>query len=282
MSTQWVRRSLAALSCFLLVPAAPAGADDLIVIPVSGFARGSEGDVVSIASVDVPADIVGATCQITGRTVNQVSVHEGNDLLIITNGQTFVVLDFEDAGFIEHEAGEVTAVGSTIELQIRFGPDGLSSGGFRVSVDCEPEATPTTTIAEPTTTTEAPPAGPTTEAPATTVPVTEAATSVVAASTPTSAEEPPAGLTTIAPETTTTAPPTTAETTAPPSTSASTTSESTTTAAAPTSEEPPAGPEANDDATLPVTGSNTHVLAGFGLVLIAGGLALRRYAAIAA
>lgn len=264
---------------FLMVPAAAAAADDLIVIPVSGFARGEEGDVITIATVDVPADLVGATCQITGLTVNQVSVHEGNDLLINTNGQTFVVPNFEDAGFIEHEAGEVASIGTTIQLQIRFGPDGVSSGGFRVRVECDPEnftTTTTETPSEPSTTetpVEDPPAGPTTEAPATTVPSTDAPETTVtpettespdtsvAANPPTTEEEPPAGPTTEAPATTTTAAPTTA---------------------APTSEEPPAGPGADDDAALPVTGSSTGLILGFGAVFVAAGVLLRRFAAIAA
>ncbi len=269
----------------LLVPAAAAAADDLIVIPVSGFARGEEGDIITIATVDVPADLVGATCQITGLTVNQVSVHEGNDLLINTNGQTFVVPNFEDAGFIEHEAGEVASVGTTIQLQLRFGPDGVSSGGFRVRVECDPENFTTTTTETPSepstteTTVEDPPAGPTIEAPATTVPSTDAPETTatpetsdapettespdtsVAANPRTTEEEPPAGPTTEAPATTTTAAPTTA---------------------APTSEEPPAGPGADDDAALPVTGSSTGLILGFGAVFVAAGVLLRRFAAIAA
>lgn len=275
---------------FLMVPAAAAAADDLIVIPVSGFARGEEGDVITIATVDVPSDLIGATCQITGLTVNQISVHEGNDLLINTNGQTFVVPNFEDAGFIEHEAGEVASVGTTIQLQLRFGPDGLSSGGFRVRVDCDPENFPTTTVNDSTTTTtteepgepstsettvDQPPAGPTTEAVTTTVPATsettESPSTSVAANPPTTDEEPPAGPTTEAPVTTV---PSATEAPATTTTAAPTT-------AAPTSEEPPAGPEADDDAALPVTGSSTRLILGFGAVFIAVGVALRRFASVA-
>lgn len=287
MGEQMLARTLrwtvaTAMVAFLMLPAAASAAEDLIVIPVSGFARGEEGDLVTIATVDVPAETVGATCQITGRTVNQVSVHDGNDLLIITNGQTFVVPDFEDAGFIEHEAGEVASVGSTIELQIRFGPDGLSSGGFRVTVECDPENFTTTTVPAPpsteappeppTTAGEEPPSGPTTEAPSTTavpttavpttgLPSTALPSTSVDANPPTTAEEPPAGPTTEAPATTsTTVTPTTVT---------------------PTTETPPAGPQADDDAALPVTGSSTDLILGFGAVFIAAGVILRRFASAA-
>lgn len=238
---------------------APAGADDLIFIPVSGFAQGSEGDVVSIASVAVPEDVVGATCQITGSTVNQISVHEGNDLLIITGGQTFVVPNFEDAGFIVHEAGTTAAVGSTIELQVRFGPDGVSSGGFRVSIDCEvatttTEPATTTTVDAPTTTTEEPPAGPTTATTAAPTPPS----SDVEANPPSTTEEPPAGPTTVTP---TTATPTTAT---------------------PTTDAPPAGPSAGDDGSLPVTGSSTGLIVGLGVVFVVSGAVLRRLSSVTA
>lgn len=245
------------MAALLLTPAI-AAADDLIVIPVSGFARGDEGDVISIATVPVPTDLVGATCQITGSTVNQISVHEGNDLLIISGGQTFTVPNFEDAGFIVHEAGETASLGSTVELQIRFGPDGVSSGGFRVSVDCQPDIAPTTAppltttsaTAAPTTappTTELPPAGPT--APST----TEAPTTTTPPSTDVAAEPPasPAPTTALPP---TTAPPTTA----------------------PTTELPPAGPSASDDGQLPVTGSSSSLLVGLGSLLVGIGLLIQR------
>ncbi len=274
----------------LTLPASAVGAaDDLIVIPVTGFASGNEGESVTIATVDVAADIVGATCQITGSTVNQQSVHEGNDLLIMTGGRTFVVPNFEDAGFIMHEAGEVASIGPTIEVQIRFGPDGVSSGGFRIRVDCDsieqPPTTPvaTTTVEGPTTTepsttepsttepsttepatTEVPPAGPTTEAPGTTTaPTTAPPSTAVEANPPTTAEEPPAGPTTEAPATTTT-----------PTTAAPTT-------AAPTTETPPAGPSAEGEDSLPVTGSSTALLLGLGLVSIGAGTVLRRFATTA-
>lgn len=266
--------TLAGLAALLVVPAA-AGADDLIVIPVTGFASGAEGETVRVASVAVPAELVGATCQITGSTVNQVSVHDGNDLLISTNGQTFVVPNFEDAGFIVHEAGETASVGASIDVAIRFGPDGVSSGGFRVSVDCDAEEPPITTTAPPTTapsttapsTTAAPTtAVPTTAPPSTDVDANPPTTAAATTTAPTTAaptttvveEEPPAGPTTAAP--TTAAPPTTVAATQPPP------------------EEPPAGPSTEGEGSLPVTGSSTSLFLGVGAGFIAVGASMRRFA----
>ncbi len=242
----------ALLSVIAVLGFAPrAGADDILVLPVSGIVRGAEGDVITVGSVAVSPDLVGRTCDVRGQSVNQISVHPGNDLLITTAGQTFVIPDFEDAGFITHEAGVTESVGDTITLQIRLGPDGRSSGGFRVSIDCSSEPEPTTTSTEPATTAPPTSASSTTE-PATTEPTTPSTD--VAATEPT----------------------TTVATTAAPTTAAPTTTVATT--AAPTTETPPAGPTATDvQPALPVTGSPTTWILGAGLAMVGAGLAFRRF-----
>lgn len=249
----------AALAIGVHAPGA-AAADDLIVIPVSGIIRGVEGDVITVGSVDVPADLVGATCDVRGQTVNQISVHDGNDLLITTGGQTFEIPNFEDAGFITHEAGVTEALGATIVLQVRLGPDGASSGGFRVSIDCQPEPETTTTL--PTTTVPDTTSGP---------PTTE-----LTGSTEVEATEPPTTPPTTAPSET--EPPAEPSVTEAPPVATSTTAAPTT--AAPTTETPPAGPtvQGGGPAGLPVTGSNTGLLVGAGAALIGVGLASRRIA----
>lgn len=249
----------------------PAGADDLLIIPIRQVTGGSEGAVLSVGSIAVPPDLVGRTCQIIGRTKNQVSVHPGNDLLIVTAGQTFIVPDFEDEGFVVHEAGQVGSLGATIDLQIRFGSEGRSSGGFSVSVDCEPDVT--TTVAPESTTTD-----PVTTEPPTTAPVT----TTTPATAPPSTAPPATGPTTPGP---TVPAPTTASTdfeANPPAgptettpTSSTDTPESTT---APTSAPPPAGPTQSEDETLPVTGSQTGLLLGIGATMIAFGFLTRRLA----
>jgi hypothetical protein len=259
-----------------LPTATPAGADELLVIPIRKVAGGAPGAVLSIGSVAVPADLVGRTCQLVGRTINQVSVHPGNDLLIITDGQTFVVPDFEDEGFILHEAGEVEALGPTVELQIRFGPQGVSSGGFSVSVECEPDVTATvpsgpTTTTEPTTvesTAAASTTAPSTTGPSTTTPPTTA---------PPTIGTPTTEATTVSTDVETNPPDTSSPTEPPPAGPTDTTDSTTTTAS--TTAPPPAGPSAGDDevnARLPATGSSTGLLLGIGTAFIGFGLVTQR------
>ncbi len=260
----------------------PAFADEILVIPIRAPRSGAEGSLASVGTVAVPADLVGRTCQVIGRTNNQVSVHPGNDLLITTNGQTFVVPDFEDEGFVVHQAGEVETVGATIELAVRFGPDGISSGGFSVSIECEPDVTttsppttaPTTEPVRPepsaTASTTAPPA----TAPAPTQPVTTAPapTEPATASTQTDSNPP------VTPAPTEPPPAGPSETVEPTSTAAPTS----TTEPSATTEPPPAGPTAIDDsvdAGLPATGSSTGLLLGIGTALITFGFATQRVAA---
>ena len=254
-----------------LPTATPAGADELLVIPIRNVAGGAPGAVLSIGSVAVPADLVGRTCQLVGRTINQVSVHPGNDLLIITDGQTFVVPDFEDEGFILHQAGEVEALGPTVELQIRFGPQGVSSGGFSVSVECEPDVTATvpagsTTTTEPTTVEST--AAASTTAPSTTTPPTTA---------PPTIGTPTTEATTVSTDVETNPPDTSSPTEPPPAGPTDTTDSTTTTAS--TTAPPPAGPSAGDDevnAGLPATGSSTGLLLGIGTAFIGFGLVTQR------
>jgi LPXTG-motif cell wall-anchored protein len=245
--------------------ASSAGADELISIPVSGVHRGAEGTTVTVASVNVAADLVGQTCQIVGQTVNQRSVHPGNDLLVVTGGRTFVIPDFEDVGDIVHDAGETEAVGETIELIVRFGPDRVSSGGFKVLLTCDGETSeptvPETTVPETTV--------PETTVPETTVPVTEGTVDETA---PTSSTDPAAPEGPTVSEQPTTAPP------VPTTTPAAVASTEVTTPSTSTTAAPPAGPAT---AQLPVTGSQTWWILATGLGLAGAGLALLRNSRLA-
>jgi hypothetical protein len=165
-------------------------------IPVDEILTGNPGDLVSVATVVVPTELVGQTCTIAGETENQESVHPDNDLIIVIGEHSFVIPNFEDTDFIVHEAGEVDEVAPTIGVLVRLGPDGVSSGGFRLSIECEvdrpPTTEPTTTLPEqpaptkPTVDDMPPPSGPT--VPASTSTTTEGSTMPVPSSAP-----PPAG-----------------------------------------------------------------------------------------
>ncbi len=283
--SRFARRQLvaagAAVGLLLSIPSFAAADEILLTLPVSGVHRGAEGTSVQVASANVPAELVGQSCEIFGSTVNQRSVHPGNDLVIVNGDESFTIPNFEDEGDIVHDAGDVETLAASIQVSIRFGPDGVSSGGFRVTlrnctdVAVEEVAPPVettvpavaTTAPETTESTVAATTVPSTiEVSATEVSPTEVSPTEVSPTEVTAAPVDPAGPTE---ESTTTADPTTpseAPTTAPSTTAPST-------SAAPN----PLGPTAVTD-TLPVTGSSTWLLAGFGAFVAAAGAAMRFYA----
>lgn len=243
------------------LPAVAGAADEiLLTLPVSGVHRGAEGTSVQVASANVPAGLVGQSCEIFGSTTNQRSVHPGNDLVIVNGDESFTIPNFEDEGNIVHDAGDVETLAATIQVSIVFGPDGASSGGFQVTLRNCTDVVETTVPPVETTLPDS-----TTEAPATTTESTTAPETTVVdeedISGPTATPAPPNPAGPVAEPSTTEAPTTTA---------APTTTEI---AAAPT----PLGPTAATD-TLPVTGTESTLIAGFGALVLAAGLAIRSYA----
>ena len=123
----------------LLALAVPATAqDNVISITVEGVLTGNEGDVVPVVSEPVAAGLVGATCEVQGQTENNSSVHEGNDLILTTGDTTAVIENTEEfPGEIIPGSGTIV-LGETIDISVRFGPDGVTSGGVTVTFDCAP------------------------------------------------------------------------------------------------------------------------------------------------
>ncbi len=163
-----VSKAVAAFATIVIVSLTLAGSSasavELFTASIDQVVRGAEGDVIEVATIEVPADSVGLSCSVVGETENQESVHPGNDLLIVGSVTTLTIPNFEDEGFIRHQAGELDSLPSVIRVFVRLGPDGVSSGGLRISIECdEPDGgtggeteTPSTTIATTeTTTTEA-------------------------------------------------------------------------------------------------------------------------------
>ena len=169
--------SAVVLAMIVLFTGGAASAIDDIVIPVDTVAFGNEGDLLDLATVTVDPALVGATCVAELQADNNPSVHPDNDLIITTGTFSVVVPDIEATpGEVTTVAGELV-LGETIVIQLRFGPDGVTSGGLTVSFDCAAVA-PVTTTSAPTTT-----PAPTTAAPTTTEPPTAVlpATQVAAA-----------------------------------------------------------------------------------------------------
>ncbi len=241
----------AAAATMVLGSTTAASAVEVVSVPVDGVYSGSEGATFEVASVSIPEAYIGQTCLIVGETHNQESVHPGNDLLIVAGGRTLVIPNFEDEGFIVHEAGELETMPATISVLLRLGPEHVSSGGFKVTVDCE----------QPVVETTVPPVeiAPETTVTAVTVPETTPAIETTETTTVDVAIA-PAG-------------PTTEPTIDDGATSTAPSSTSTTAA--------PSAPVEVKAATLPVTGSSTAVFAAAGMAMVAAGFALLRFGRLA-
>lgn len=264
------RRLVAALSMLAALVVASAStataASDLISIPLEQIVRGNPGDEILVATADVPAEFVGRQCEMTGETFNQDSVHLNNDLLIQLGDQTRVLANFEDEEYVLHEFRQVEEMPARIEVSVRLGPDGVSSGGFLISIDCGPEVPPTTTSTTTTSTTTT-----TTTSTTTTVPVT---TTSVPPTTSTTAAPP----TTVTPTTTVT-PPTTAvvaSTTVPTTSTVGPTTTTTISVLGPPAQTsvPPTTTAAPPTTELAFTGVSGLGYATLGLAILATGLAL--------
>lgn len=140
----------------LLIPAGAAfGQDSTIVIAVEGAARGEEGEVIPVAQEIVDPALVGRECTGTLATENNDSVHPGNTLIIATGDE---VVEFPN---VEDEPGQVftidgtVTVGEVIDVSIRLGPNGITSGGMLITLDCALQETTTTTAPPDATTTTA-------------------------------------------------------------------------------------------------------------------------------
>ncbi|MEL7158773.1 MAG: hypothetical protein AAFN30_19550 [Actinomycetota bacterium] len=132
---------LAAAALVLGLGVAPAGADDDLTVSPDEVVRAEPGSVVTVAQEAIPAELVGQVCSVRIATANGSSVHPGNAVITTTGGQSV-----ETPGVEDSPEGQVTMIdsltlGDTLTLQLRMGPDGLSSLGFTVAVDC-PDPTP--------------------------------------------------------------------------------------------------------------------------------------------
>jgi hypothetical protein len=132
------RRRLGAMSAMALLIAVagilPASADRIDLEQRVLF--GEEGSVVEVAVERVEPDQVGASCTMRVHTENQESVHPGNDLVITTGDSQAVIEDVEAVADAGRDLSAPVVLGETIVVELRFGPDRLSSMGYVLAVDC--------------------------------------------------------------------------------------------------------------------------------------------------
>jgi hypothetical protein len=111
--------------------------------------RDDTGTTHALETVDVPSNLVGASCTFEAVADNNISVHPGNDLIMSSGGDSVTLADVERApGAVTPSNGSIT-LGDTINVALFLGTDngngrGVFSGGLTVNVSCidEPEPSP--------------------------------------------------------------------------------------------------------------------------------------------
>jgi hypothetical protein len=110
-----------------------------IDVPIGdAYLNGAPGSVTTIGTGSVPADLVGRSCNLAVAVVNQGSVHPGNSVIVSSGTSQVTVASVEEVADITVKGAGVLTLGSTIEVKLQLGNDGLSSLGSNVSVTCEP------------------------------------------------------------------------------------------------------------------------------------------------
>ncbi len=188
----------------MAVPTTAGAQGDVLTVDFDDVVFASAGAIVPVGSVAVGADLQGRTCLTSVVTANQSSIHPENDLLIATGGSKARIEDVEDFTNGTNSWLVDITLGSSIDMSVEMGPDGISSLGFTVEIDCSK-----------------PLAG-------STVPVLASSVTTTTTTTSTTLTPEATGSTTVtttAPETTITSETTTSETTALETTTSETTSE---------------------------------------------------------
>ena len=215
------------------------------------------GDVRTIATYDVSAELVGLSCSVSVTSTNDESVHINNFVRITSNGDSLDVLGTEDGVNGVHTTSKTLELGSTIVVTNHIGRRALGELPVGTSVQLTIGVTCTTSDDTTTTSTSTPSSS------STTAPETSSTSGATSTSTSTASTLPPVTSSTVPTDsTTTTNPP---PSTIPPGTSTSTTVPPTESTEPPTSTPP----------TLPDTGPADVAglaMAGVALLLLGGGV----------
>lgn len=115
---------------------------------------GTEGAVVVLARLTVPAELVGHECLAVYAGENNSSVHPGTDLLVTSADATIELNDVEDTPGAVTSSSETFLLDTVVTVAVRLGPDGISSLGATLDITCTPP--PATLPTTATTATTAP------------------------------------------------------------------------------------------------------------------------------
>jgi hypothetical protein len=161
------------------------GEEDFVIQPQTVL-YGAPGSVSTVATETVPHQFVGKSCEMRVTTENNSSVHPGTSVIFTSGPSSITVNGVENSVRGGLLSSQTLVLGSTIVVDVKLGPDGSSSMGFRASFDCTPAVAPagassgTSTTAAPSTTAKPRVAGVVTSNPSTT---TSTSTSTTASST---------------------------------------------------------------------------------------------------
>lgn len=142
MVVRWIALTVAVAAMVFTVPSL-ASADGQVVVSTGGFSTGNEaGSRLEVYNQAVDPEIVGNTCTGTLDTGNNVSVHPGNAVVITTNGVEYVVPGVEEGEFQTVSVDGTITIGDTLLVEVQFGPDGATSGGLTLTLNCVAAAQP--------------------------------------------------------------------------------------------------------------------------------------------
>jgi hypothetical protein len=123
----------------LAIGAAVAQEQDIVRIPLDTVMYGKPGAVKLIdppGVVNVPADKVGSQCSVHETSENNRSTHPNTDLIVTSGGSSVTLFDVEREGGGRVDGDGLLTLGETVSISVRFGADGVFSGGFLVGL-CE-------------------------------------------------------------------------------------------------------------------------------------------------
>lgn len=136
MLVRWIA-VIAAVAAMVFTAPSLASADGQIVVSTGGFSVGNaEGSRLTVYNQAVAPEIVGNTCTGTLDTGNNVSVHPGNAVVITTNGVEYVIPNVEDGEFQTVSVDGTITIGDSLLVEVQFGPDGATSGGLELTLNC--------------------------------------------------------------------------------------------------------------------------------------------------
>ncbi len=125
----------------------------IVEIPLITVVRTDPGIHTLLASMAVPADLVGQECSVESHAENNSSVHPGNDLVVTSGAASVTLADVEGAAGKITTATATVTLGDDVAVTLIMGGDGVFSAGATAVVVLECFAPPTTTTTTTTTTT---------------------------------------------------------------------------------------------------------------------------------